>query len=110
MPPTPILTNAQSLALNRAVAPLPLYGLYAAAPALISFDGHCYRATYTKPDLTKVLKCGVMEFVDDNNAQTTGRPNISEEALALYCTRDAQLWHDIMWATGGALETYKCSY
>ncbi len=49
-------------------------------------------------------------FVDDNNAQTTGQPDKSEEALAACCTHDAQLWHDILWATGGALETLKCSY
>ncbi len=74
------------------------------------FDEHCYGATYTSPDLTKVLKLGMTGFVDDNNAQTTGRPDESESDLALRCTHDAQLWHDILWATGGALETSKCSY
>jgi exonuclease III len=74
------------------------------------YDTHCYGATYTSPDRTKLLKLGMTGFVDDNNAQTTGRPDESEKALALRCTHDAQLWHDILWATGGALETTKCSY
>jgi hypothetical protein len=36
--------------------------------------------------------------------QTTGRPDGSEQALALRCMHDAQLWHAILWATGGALD------
>ena len=59
---------------------------------------------------TASLKLGMTGFVDDNNAQTMGRPDETEEALTLRCTHDAQLWHDILWATGGALETSKCSY
>jgi hypothetical protein len=74
------------------------------------FDDHCYGAMYTSPDSTKVLKLGMTGFVDDNNAQTTGRPEETEAALALRFTHDAQLWHDILWATGGPLETSKCSY
>jgi hypothetical protein len=65
---------------------------------------------YTSPDSTKVLKLGMTGFVDDNSAQTTGPPEETEAALALRCTHDAKLWHDILWATGGALETSKCSY
>jgi hypothetical protein len=75
------------------------------------FDDHCYGATYTSPDLTKVLKLGMTRFVDDNNNQTISQPGKSETALALCCTHDAQLiGHDISWASGGALETSKCSY
>jgi hypothetical protein len=74
------------------------------------YDNHSYGATYFIPDCNKILKLGMTGFVDDNNAQTTGSPDESEEALALRCTHDAQLWHDILWATGGALETSKCSY
>jgi hypothetical protein len=74
------------------------------------YDSHCYGAQYRSPDGTKLLKLGMTGFVDDNNAQTTGTRYKSEQALALRCTHDAQLWHDILWATGGALETPKCSY
>jgi hypothetical protein len=49
-------------------------------------------------------------FVDDNNAQIMGQPNKSEQALALHCTHDDLLWYDILWTTGGALKTSKCSY
>jgi exonuclease III len=74
------------------------------------YDAHCYGATYSSPDSTKILKLGMTGFVDDNNAQTTGSPEEPEADLALRCTHDAQLWHDILWATGGALEISKCSY
>jgi hypothetical protein len=49
-------------------------------------------------------------FVDDNNAQAMGCHDKTEEALALRYIHDAQLWHDIFWATGSALETSKCSF
>jgi hypothetical protein len=74
------------------------------------YDAYCHGAHYTTPDCNKNLKLGMTGFVDDNNAQTTGHPAETEEALAQRCTHDAQLWHDILWATGGALETSKCSY
>jgi len=86
-----------------------IWTLYCSA-AFDIYDQHCYGATYMNTDSTASLKLGMTGFVDDNNAQTTGRPDESEEALALRCTHDAQLWHDILWATGGALETSKCSY
>jgi hypothetical protein len=38
---------------------------------------------YTSPDSTKVLKLGMPGFVDNNNAQTPGRPDETEAALAL---------------------------
>jgi hypothetical protein len=74
------------------------------------YDAYCYGATYSYPNQSKVLKLGITGFVDDNNAQTMGSPDETEEALALRCTHDAQLWHDIFWVTGGALEISKCSY
>jgi hypothetical protein len=68
------------------------------------------KQTTASPDSTKDLKLGMTGFVDDSNAHTTGRPEETVAALALRCTHDAQLWHDILWATGGAPETSKCSY
>jgi hypothetical protein len=47
------------------------------------FDDHCYGAMYTSPGSTKALKLSITGFVDDNNAQTTGRPEETEAALAL---------------------------
>jgi exonuclease III len=86
-----------------------IWTLYCSA-AFDIYDQHCFGATYSSTDRSQKLNLGMTGFVDDNNAQTTGRPDESEEALAARCTHDAQLWHDILWATGGALETSKCSY
>jgi exonuclease III len=86
-----------------------IWTLYCSA-AFDIYDQHCYGAKYTSTDLSQQLILGMTGFVDDNNAQTTGRPDESEAALAARCTHDAQLWHDILWSTGGALETSKCSY
>jgi hypothetical protein len=63
------------------------------------YDNHCFEATYLSPDQSKVLKLGMIGFVDDNNAQTTGQPEESEADLTQCCTHDAQLWHDVLWVT-----------
>ena len=74
------------------------------------FDEHCYGATYANPCGTRLLKLGLTGFVDDNTSQTTGHPNEPEQQLIQCCSHDAQLWHDILWASGGALEVPKCHY
>ena len=83
------------------------------------YDRHCYGATYTNPSMTKVLHLGMTGFVDDNNSQVTGLPEAmsnpmipgdSEDKLIQRCSHDAQLWNDILWASGGALEVPKCHY
>jgi hypothetical protein len=52
-------------------------------------------------------------YVDDSNGQTNmfdyDVPPTDEELL-YHATEDAQTWHDVLWATGGALELPKCSY
>ena len=83
------------------------------------YDKHCFGATYTNPSLTKTLNLGMTGFVDDNNSQVTGLPETmshplvkgdSEQKLIERCSHDAQLWNDILWASGGALEVPKCHY
>jgi hypothetical protein len=90
--PTPTLMHNQSSALVRVVAP---HGPSRPSTAALAFIAMMH--TYTSRDHTKVLKLGMTGFE-------------SEKALAFRCTHDAQLWHDILWATGSALETSKCSY
>jgi hypothetical protein len=52
-------------------------------------------------------------YVDDSNGQTNiFLRNRQPEAKVLLrqAMDDAQRWHDILWASGGALEISKCSY
>ena len=48
-------------------------------------------------------------FVDDNSVQVTCHP-AHRASIIRKATEDAQLWSDILWASGGVLEHAKCSY
>ena len=52
-------------------------------------------------------------FVDDNNGQANlfhrNEPPSAAELVEVM-RRDAQLWNDLVWVTGGALEPKKSSY
>ena len=59
------------------------------------------------------LLIGMTGFVDDNNCNCN-EDAIEHEpdsnALLARMRHDAQLWHDILWTSGGALELTKCQY
>ena len=49
-------------------------------------------------------------FVDDSTSITRGSPQDSYQKMKQMMTVDAQLWHKILWVTGGKLELNKCEY
>lgn len=49
-------------------------------------------------------------FVDDSTCTTGGNALTTFEELKIKMTEDAQLWHDLLWASGGKLELPKCGY
>ena len=56
------------------------------------------------------IRYNMVGFVDDSTCITGGNPNDSYENLKKKMTEDAQLWHDLLWASGGKLELPKCGY
>ena len=82
----------------------------------ILFD--CYEtsatgALYESPDRSGTTKIQMIGYVDDSNGQTntfTRNKQPDARVLLKQATDDAQIWHDILWASGGALELSKCSY
>ena len=73
------------------------------------YDSECYGATYYDMNGDRQLKMGMGGYVDDNGLNVNSRPS-DEVTLVGRATHDAQLWSDILWASGGALEHPKCSY
>ena len=73
------------------------------------FDAHCHGAEYCDLDESILLKLGMTGFVDDNSVQSNCHP-LLRPSLIGKATHDAQLWSDILWSSGGALELDKCSY
>jgi hypothetical protein len=60
-------------------------------------------------DGTQSLKLGMGGFVDDSGCNVNCRPE-DEHSLVDKATLDAQLWSNILWASGGEREHSKCSY
>jgi hypothetical protein len=74
-----------------------------------SYESKCYGARYCDMNGYLELKLAMMGFVDDNNCNVNCRPD-QEHNLCIWAAPDAQLWNDILWSSGGALENSKCSY
>lgn len=60
-------------------------------------------------DGTIETKMGMTGFVDDNKSSVNSQPE-DEADLISRAEHDAQLWSNILWSSGGALEHSKCSY
>jgi hypothetical protein len=82
----------------------------------VLFDCHATSArgaTYTYPDGTESITLYMVGFVDDSTGQTnffTDRHEQSPDKLLTAAEQDAQLWSDLLWCSGGALEFPKCTY
>ena len=73
------------------------------------FDKHCHGAHYEDLESLLQLRIGMVGFVDDNSVQVTCHPS-QRASIITNATEDAQLWSNILWASGGILEHSKCSY
>jgi hypothetical protein len=73
------------------------------------YESKCYGAKNSNMDATQETKVGMLGFVDDNNCNINCQPD-QEDELCSRAEHDAQLWNDILWASGGALEHSKCTY
>jgi hypothetical protein len=49
-------------------------------------------------------------FVDNSMCITGGKANDTLTELLEKMKQDAQLWHDLLWCSGGKLELPKCRY
>jgi hypothetical protein len=68
---------------------------------------------FQTPDRTVTVSFSMVGFIDNstgtvNAFNDTTQP--SPEELLNKMTHDAQLWHDLLWCSGGMLELPKCSY
>ena len=73
------------------------------------YDKHCNGADYVDMDNSITLHIGMAGYIDDNCAQVNSHPS-KRTSIIQRATHDAQLWNDILWASGGILEHEKCSY
>jgi hypothetical protein len=70
-------------------------------------------ATFATPDRSLEIVFHMIGFVDDSTGQVNefgADPQPSPEHLIEIMRKDGQLWTDLLWSSGGALELPKCSY
>ena len=91
----------------------PMIWCFLSSVLFDSYDKKAIGAEYFTPDRSFGTKINMIGYVDDSNGQTNRfgadrQPNDNE--LLHDAQQDAQWWHDLLRASGGALELPKCSY
>ena len=78
-----------------------------------SYESQAHGATFESPDRLLRLPLFRVAFVDDTNSYVNkfdqAIPPTPEEMIDTL-KRDSQLWSDLLWRSGGALELPKCTY
>lgn len=77
------------------------------------FETKAHGAVFESPDRTQSLTVYMIGFVDDSTGQTNSfLDDVQPPAnfIVEKMKQDAQLWNDLLWTSGGALELPKCSY
>ena len=77
------------------------------------YESKAHGALFESPDRSISLQLYRVGFVDDTQSYVNkfedDVPPSPEEMIRLL-THDSQLWSDLLWASGGALELPKCTY
>jgi hypothetical protein len=71
-------------------------------------DMYGHGSKYADPWRLYSAIIGMLGFVDDNNITNTGEEGESVNDIIIRTQHDAQLWNDLLRATGGALNLDKC--
>ena len=63
--------------------------------------------TAANPNGDVVVLFSIIGFVNDSTCVTGGKQNETKDQLLVRVKHDVQLWHDLLWASGGKLELQK---
>ena len=78
-----------------------------------AFESQAQGAIFTNYENTETMQMYMIGFVDDCTQRVNmfnARDQPSAERLIQLMQKDTQLWNDLLWASGGALEQAKCSF
>ena len=73
----------------------------------VLFDCHNQKAhgiTSSSPNRDVVVPFSIIGFINNSTCVTEEKYNETIEQLLIWVKYDAQLWHDLLWASGGKLE------
>ena len=78
-----------------------------------ALDDRTTGAKFFSPDKSYSVQMRMIGFIDDCSQRVNrfeDHPQPSAEDLVGIMQREAQVWNDLLWASGGELEQQKCSY
>ena len=78
--------------------------------ALDLHDKQRFGSQYRDPEGVFTTIVGMLGFVDDNNISNTGKKHESIKDVIKRTQHDAQLWNNILKATGGTFNLLKCFF
>jgi hypothetical protein len=79
----------------------------------VLFQSHDKKASgmlFKSPSGDMIVRFNMVGFVDDSTCITGGDAEDSLQQIIDKMKQDAQLWHDLLWCSGGKLELSKCGY
>jgi hypothetical protein len=79
----------------------------------VLFQSHDKKAPgmlFQLPSSNMIVKFNMIGFVYDSTCITGGEPSDTLQQVINKMKQDAQLWHDLLWCSGGKLELSKCGY
>ena len=77
------------------------------------YDDNAHGASFLSPDKKHKVIMFMIGFVDDTSSQVKDfitHPQPPINTLIQKMSTDAQLWNNLLWTSGEALELPKCSY
>ena len=66
--------------------------------------------TTASPNGNVVVSFSIIGFVDDFTCVTGGKQGETVDQLLVRVKHNTQLWHNLLWASGGKLELQKCGF
>ena len=88
----------------------PMIWCFVSSVLFQTHEQHAHGMLFQSPLGDIFVRYNMVGFVDDSTCITGGTATDSFEDLKRKMTDDAQLWHDLLWVSGGKLELPKCGY
>ena len=88
----------------------PIIWCFISSVAFTAHEQKAHGMLFVSPDNSTSVRINMVGFVDDSTCITGGDASTSYSELTDMMKEDAQLWHDLLWITGGKLELPKCGY
>ena len=90
----------------------PIAWCFISSVLFFCHEQRAHGATFRSADGSLIIRVTMLGFVDDTTCCTslglTEKPTVSQ--LLQRLEYDAQLWHDLLWVSGGKLNIPKCSF